>query len=168
MTTTVTPADIERTRLETMEHIHEVRWLLCVAAVQLIDRAHAHDASKLVEPELSGFAALKANLRDVEYGTPAYQQALAEARDVVQHHYQHNSHHPEFYPDGIRGMTLLDLLEMICDHASASRRTANGSIWKSLEHNRQRFNLSDDLYQILANTIKALELDSFKSAPVAP
>ena len=166
--TTITEADIERTRLETLQHIHEVRWLMCLAAVQIINRGHAHDASKLVEPELSGFAALKVRLADVEYGTPAYRQALADAREVVQHHYRVSDHHPDHFPNGIRDMNLLQILEMVADWASASKRTKDGSIWKSLEVNRDRFNLSSDLVMVLANTIKALELDSFDSAPVSP
>lgn len=96
--TTATPADIARSREATLDHIAEVRRLMGLVIDNLQSRAILHDASKLREPELSGFAALQTRLADISYGTPAYRQALAEAREVVSHHYAWNDHHPEFWP----------------------------------------------------------------------
>ena len=57
----------------------------------------------------------------------------------------------------LRGMTLVDLLEMICDWKAATMRHIDGDIYKSLVDNKKRFGISDDLYEILLNTVKMIE-----------
>jgi hypothetical protein len=57
---------------------------------------------------------------------------------------------------GINGMTLLDLIEMICDWKAATLRHGDGDIYKSLEINAERFKYSGQLKQILKNTIDEL------------
>lgn len=61
--------------------------------------------------------------------------------------------------DGINGMTLIDLIEMMCDWKAATLRHADGDIYKSLEINAERFKYSPQLKQILKNTID--EINSF-------
>jgi hypothetical protein len=51
-------------------------------------------------------------------------------------------------------MTLVDLCEMIADWKAASMRHNNGDILKSIEINQPRFNYSDELKQILINTVE--------------
>jgi hypothetical protein len=51
---------------------------------------------------------------------------------------------------------LLDLVEMFCDWKAATERHADGSIEKSIEHNRVRFALGEQLTQILINTRKEM------------
>lgn len=59
------------------------------------------------------------------------------------------------YPTtGIYGMDLLDVVEMLCDWKAAGMRHADGDILKSLEINRERFKMSDQLYRIFKNTIE--------------
>lgn len=53
----------------------------------------------------------------------------------------------------LRGMNLVDVLEMLCDWKAASIRHNDGDILKSLEIQKTRFGISDELYQILRNTI---------------
>ncbi len=67
----------------------------------------------------------------------------------LEHHYGNNSHHPEFYENGIKGMNLIDLVEMLCDWKAATLRHINGDLLKSIEQNQKRFNYSDELKQIL-------------------
>ena len=62
----------------------------------------------------------------------------------------------EHYPDGIAGMSLLSVVEMLCDWKAASERTAQGSIAASLAHNKERFGISEQLASILANTVREL------------
>lgn len=64
----------------------------------------------------------------------------------------------------LKGMTLLDLIEMLCDWKAAGERHANGSIVKSLEHNKGRFNISDEMQDVLRNT--AIELGWINNATV--
>lgn len=119
-------------------------------------RAQLHDRSKLSEPEKSGYDQLAIKLKDCAYGSDEYKAALAEANHVINHHYTHNSHHPEHYMDGISGMSLLDIIEMLCDWKAASERTKQGSITQSLSHNKERFKISDQLGEILWNTVQEL------------
>ncbi len=154
--TTITLADIERTDEDTREHIAKVQARLGQAISNLIERAAHHDGSKLIEPERSGYAALQARLADIRYGTPEYREALAECRPTIEHHYQHNDHHPEHWPNGIRDMSLLSLLEMLADWKAAGERTREGSMRQSLDVNRRRFGPDDMLFAVLENTAREL------------
>jgi hypothetical protein len=53
---------------------------------------------------------------------------------------------------GIAGMDLLDLIEMYCDWAAATLRHKTGDLGKSIEHNAQRFGMSDTLASVFRNT----------------
>lgn len=141
---------------DTQEHINKVQVRIAEVQVLLDDRASAHDRSKLSEPEKSGYDKLTADLKDIVYGSPEYKQALADAKPVIDHHYQVNTHHPEHHAQGIAGMSLLDIIEMLCDWKAASERTKQGSIAASLTHNKERFGISDQLAAILENTVREL------------
>lgn len=152
----MTPADIQRTRLDTLDHIFKVRRFLMTLTDELYERGMLHDQSKLEEPEQSGYAALQIRLTDCEYGTDEYRAALAEAGPTIAHHYAANRHHPEHWPGGVEDMTLIDIVEMLCDWKAASLRTKQGSILASIDHNEQRFKLSPQLAAILRNTVREL------------
>ena len=141
---------------DTLDHIDKVRSRLATVTLLLQGRAAQHDTSKLAEPEKSGYDQLTVKLKDCVYGSDEYRAALAEAKPVIDHHYAANSHHPEHYPNGIAGMSLLDVIEMLADWKAASERTKQGSIAQSLEHNKTRFGISDQLAAILENTVKEL------------
>lgn len=141
---------------DTIDHIEKVDENLKAITRNLTQRRYAHDASKLEEPELSGFEALRVNLADIEYGSEAYYLALRSARDTIAHHYARNTHHPEHFPGGISGMSLLDIIEMLADWKAAGERTKNGNIAKSLEVNFGRFEIGEPLRSILINTVREL------------
>jgi hypothetical protein len=82
-------------RPDTYEHIGEVRGLVLGAAADLMRRAHIHDASKLVEPEVSVFDEVSPRLRKLTYGSDEYKASLAEMGEALAHHYAENRHHPE-------------------------------------------------------------------------
>ena len=54
-------------------------------------------------------------------------------------------------------MNLVDIIEMFCDWKAATLRHGDGDIMKSIEINAKRFNMSDELKQILINTVEILE-----------
>jgi len=141
---------------DTEQHIRKVQARMDVVIHELRARAEVHDASKLREPEKSGYDQLTAKLADVEYGSDAYRAALEEARPTIEHHYAVSPHHPEHWTNGIAGMSLLDVIEMLCDWKAASERTKQGSIAQSLGHNRMRFQIDDQLASILENTVREL------------
>mgnify|MGYP000452718941 FL=1 len=144
-------------RPETYKHIGEVRKRMNVCIKDLIRRAEVHDASKLESPEVEAFDQYTPMLAGITYGSDEYRSCLDKMRPAIDHHQKSNSHHPEFYPNGIQGMSLLDLLEMICDWKAATLRHNDGDIRKSIEINQKRFGYSDELKQILLNTLPVVE-----------
>lgn len=144
-------------RSDTLAHINRVRELLAEAMDNLALRAERHDASKLEEPEKSIFDACTLKLKAMAYGSDEYRAALAELKPALDHHYAANSHHPEHYKDGVDGMSLFDVLEMLLDWKAATERMkGGGDIRRSLQINNERFRLSPQLSSILANTIREL------------
>jgi len=145
---------------ETRKHMARVGELLHVVVVDLLNRADNHDASKIAEPEAGIFEVYTDKLRDVTYGSDEYKKYLGEMKPALDHHYAKNAHHPEHNPDGVTGMTLMDLVEMVVDWKAASERHNNGNILRSIETNTKRFDIAPQLAQVLVNTVKALGLIS--------
>jgi hypothetical protein len=143
-------------RNDTEEHIKNVRGFLSDVVGDLSARSLIHDGSKLEEPEKSMYDEFTPKLRGSTYGSDEYKGFLKDMGAALQHHYAVNSHHPEHYPNGINGMSLLDLIEMLADWKAAGMRHSNGSIAQSMEINRKRFGMSDQLYEIFMNTITEL------------
>lgn len=141
---------------DTLAHIGRVRQLIRLCQSNLNTRALHHDDSKCEAPEKPVFDEMTPKLKASTYGSEEYKGFLAHMKVALDHHYAANSHHPEHYPNGISGMSLLDVLEMLCDWKAAGERHANGSIAKSLEVNKGRFGISDQLASILQNTAKEL------------
>jgi hypothetical protein len=144
-------------RADTLAHIERVDELLNDCAQRMEMRGMVHDQSKLQEPEKSTFDACTMKLKTMAYGSYEYKAALAELKPALDHHYAANSHHPEHYANGVDGMNLFDVLEMLMDWKAATERMKNGGdIRRSLEINRDRFKLSPQLENILANTIEEM------------
>lgn len=143
-------------KADTMLHIKRVQELLSLAARELLKRGEYHDQSKLEMMEKELFDAFTPKLAGCTYGSEEYKAFLIELKPALDHHYQHNSHHPEHYPFGINGMDLFDLMEMFFDWKAAGERHNNGNIFNSLRINKQRFNISDQVYSILVNTADRL------------
>lgn len=142
--------------VDTKNHIARVRELMSVCSSEILKRANVHDASKLEEPEKSTFDYATPRLAGSTYGSDEYKGFLAELKPALDHHYSRNSHHPEHYKNGVDGMSLLDVLEMLCDWKAAGERHNNGSIQRSLEINKDRFKVSPQLQSILENTAKEM------------
>jgi hypothetical protein len=144
-------------RIDTYAHIHEVQRFLGRALLDVLRRCWEHDQSKLRSPEKEVFDEFTPKLAGSTYGSEEYRSYLAGMKPALDHHYAHNNHHPEHYPDGIRGMSLLDLIEMTCDWKAATLRHNDGDIRRSIEVNQGRFGYSDELKQILLNTLPIIE-----------
>lgn len=143
-------------RPHTLVHIGEVRRRVEEVRNKLAGRQAVHDLSKLADPEKSVFDAMTPRLKASTYGSDEYKGFLAEMKTALDHHYAHNSHHPEHYPDGIRGMCLIDVIEMLADWKAATMRHADGDLSKSIEINQKRFGYGDELKAILVNTASRL------------
>jgi len=145
---------------DTHTHINTVFNYMRRATGLLMARAVSHDASKLQEPEKSVLDEFTLKLRNTTYGSDEYKQNLKGMGVGLQHHYENNPHHPEHFANGIVGMSLLDLLEMLCDWKAASLRHLDGDILQSIELNQARYHYSDELKSFLINTIKEMDMIS--------
>jgi hypothetical protein len=147
------------TIVQTLEHIGNVRRMMTAVAMQLVQRGEDHDASKLGTEELPLFVKFTPKLKNSVYNSAEYKEYLAEMQPALVHHYAVSRHHPELYPSGVDDMTLIDLIELLIDWKAATLRHATGDIRKSIEINKERFGLSDQLVKILFNTLNALEVE---------
>lgn len=164
----MTPEESDWAWQELLKHVVRVRGLLGMMLGELVIRCREHDQTKFQNPEREPFFRITTSLHGLTYGSPEYMAQL-EKEDVkfaLKHHYEHSRHHPEHYENGINGMTLVDLLEMMADWRAASERHEDGCIWKSIEINTKRFGLGSQLVQILKNTAKMMEaLDERREFP---
>ena len=142
---------------DTLEHKQMVMHFMNMLIKELMDRAEHHDDSKLEQDELPLFDEYTPKLKVTEYDSEEYKGFLEGLKPALEHHYANNRHHPEHFPDGIKNMNLVDLVEMICDWKAATYRQRNGNILKSIDINRERFGYSKELQGILDNTIQLFE-----------
>lgn len=145
------------TNFETMEHINSVRYFMSKIIKELVDRMNEHDQSKLESPEVEMFAQYTDKLSGSTYGSKEYNEFLSDLKPALDHHYANNRHHPEHFKDGVNEMNLIDLLEMVADWQASVLRNSNGDVRKSIEINKERFGLSDQLVKILNNTVDFIE-----------
>jgi hypothetical protein len=126
---------------------------------ELIKRAQDHDNSKFSEEEFPFLVKAMDDLHKVQFGTPEYAEVREKWSGLFNSHYKKNSHHPEFYPNGIEDMNLLDLVELLCDWKAASMRKENGgTISNSIRVGTERYGLSSQLVKILENTARACKM----------
>ncbi len=136
----------------TLEHMRKVSDNLLLIARQLAERATVHDKSKLEAPEKELFDEMTPKLKGMTYGSEEYKEALKKLKPALDHHYKHNSHHPEHFEHGIAEMTLVDLVEMFCDWLAAVERHSDGCIHESIKINKDRFKIPPELCDIFGQT----------------
>lgn len=143
-------------RPETWEHIATVQGLLFDAITELMRRQAEHDRSKLESPEREVFDEFTPKLRESTYGSDEYWTFLQGMDEGLAHHYAHNRHHPEYHSSGIRGMNLMDVVEMLADWKAATLRHRDGDLHRSIAQNAARFGYGEELGHILLNTAEDL------------
>lgn len=141
---------------DTQAHIHEVRERMEEIVGSLRYRSAVHDRSKLEEPEKSMYDEFVPKLKSLVYGSDEYKATLVEMGAALKHHYAVNSHHPEAHERGIRGMDLLDVVEMFADWAASISRVKDGDLRVSIVKNQERFGYTDELREILLNTADSM------------
>lgn len=141
-------------RADTLIHAHRVGELLMQVITELGWRATHHDRSKTEPPEVHVFDEYTPKLKESTYGSDEYKGFLEAMGEGLAHHYAYNRHHPEHFEDGIYGMTLVDVAEMLADWKAATERHADGSLERSFDIQRDRFDISDQLMAILVNTAR--------------
>ena len=125
------------------------------AATALFHRAAVHDNSKFSPEEFELYDKVFPELQKYAYGSPELRAVYAQIKPALKHHFSVNRHHPEYHESGIKGMNLIDMLEMVCDWMAASRRSQTG-IDKGLEINKERYGIDDQLFEIIKNTVTSL------------
>lgn len=146
----------EATLLDTIDHIRKVQTYLMQLVIELHSRALLHDSSKLMPPELEGYAGLSDAVRGLKYGTEEYRAAFAPFKSIIQHHYEANDHHPEHFAGGVSEMNLLQIVEMVADWKAASMRNSK-TLTETLDASFQRFGIDAQLAAVIRNTATFLD-----------
>ena len=141
---------------ETLKHINRVREVMSDMVGKLNERSRHHDDSKLQDPEFRGFVEYTPKLRNCTYGSDEYNGYLKGLKPTLDHHYKFNAHHPEAFQDGMKDMSLIDIIELLADWKSASERHADGDIRRSIEINQKRFGYPDYFKKMLLNTAEEM------------
>lgn len=144
-------------QMETQKHIENVRRYIRFVTDKLTTRGIEHDKLKLESPEVDIFTEYTPKLAETTYDSDEYRTYLKEMDVALQHHYANYRHHPEHFENGINDMTLIDVVEMLCDWKAATLRHNDGNLLKSIEANAQRFGYDDQLKQIFINTAKMFD-----------
>lgn len=133
-------------------HISRVRKHINTFVQLLLKRAINHDRSKLEEPELSWWKEMDKEPR-YPYCSEEYKQKIKRWDKVFKHHYKYNRHHPEHYDYGVSEMTLVDIVEMMCDWLGYKDTITISEALKVCDEQMKRYNISDDVRQIIFNTL---------------
>ena len=139
---------------DTQNHICDVRNIIELFQRELRNRAMSHDYSKLSDEEFPVFKEVLDNSKSAKYGTPEYDAVKKKLLPALEHHYKENRHHPEHFIDGIDGMNLVDVLEMLVDWTAATQRHKDDNIMNSIKINAKKYHINPQLENILINTVK--------------
>jgi len=140
---------------QTTKHKIYVLYYILKFCISLIARALKHDLSKYRHDESKHFVGLKV-LKNITYGSNDYLQLLEQLKPATELHYTRNPHHPEYHPNGINDMTLVDLVEMFFDWYASTKKHNDGNMYRSININSQRFNMSEQLCDIFRNSANYL------------
>jgi hypothetical protein len=136
-----------------VDHKRRVAWYLQIAAGDLFRRATVHDNSKFSPEEFEAYEEAFPGLQRYAYGTDEFKAELKKIEPAIRHHYSVNDHHPEYFGDGINGMNLVQIMEMVFDWLAASARSKT-DFTHGLEINKARFGISDQLFEVIKNTVQ--------------
>ncbi|KAF2069786.1 hypothetical protein CYY_008893 [Polysphondylium violaceum] len=120
----------------TEKHINRVRELMMLMEgyetlkrSDLLERGIAHDQSKYLEPEVTGYIWLSwfhyCKNSNIKFAYPS-DTIIEMVNNAVDHHLKSNLHHPESHSN-INNMSTLDIVEMVCDWSAISQELNQGS-----------------------------------------
>lgn len=140
---------------DTLRHTDMVKRIFnFIILPELEKRKENHDLSKLRSPEKEVYDEYIPKLKETPFGSKEYVKVRNEIQENgLKHHFEENRHHPEHFKNGINDMTIIDLVEMFVDW-EASAYYSDTSFKDGLKFNKKKFNMSEQLYQIFANTHK--------------
>ncbi|MCQ9208915.1 MAG: DUF5662 family protein [Omnitrophica bacterium] len=142
---------------DTILHISEVRENLEIMTGELTRRGLTHDRTKLQAFEFDAFVSTRDKFKKANYGSKEYQECVDATKPAIDHHYKHNSHHTGFHADGINGMTLIDIMEMVADWRAAARRSPDKTLFDTLDYCFKKYKIEKQLRAIIMNTLVRLK-----------
>ena len=146
---------------DTKEHIELVARFISRIRKELGSRAICHDRSKLRSPEKEMYDTWRPKLDVLDIKSQEYKDALTQMmKDALPHHYAANRHHPEHFENGLAGMNVVDLTEMICDWFAAAQRK-NQTVDMAWVEQRFKIEKGTLLYAIIENTVEAFKQGKF-------
>ncbi len=143
-----------------IKHIGKVSSLLRKVARTLESRADTHDMTKFETDEFSGFCQLDSYRLHgkEEYGSKTYEAGMNT--DAVKLHLSRNSHHIEYWFNGLTDMSFADVVEMLIDWEIArQQRDTEQDINKTWVTRQERFKLSDFEIAFLRMVWEKIERD---------
>jgi hypothetical protein len=146
--------DEQRTLYLIVKHKESIAIWLAKFCAELAYRNATHDNSKYSEEEFGIQAACVDDFEKYEFNSPEELKLREKLLPGTTIHRKRNRHHPEHFENGIDGMNLIDLLEMIGDWKSASERVKGDSLRKSVPILKEKYNISPQLLKIIENTLK--------------
>jgi hypothetical protein len=144
-----------------VDHKRRVAGYMQIVANELFRRAATHDNSKFSPEEFEAYDQAFPQFKKYAFGSLEMNAVYESIKPALQHHFQENDHHPEYYEfeadgiHGIDGMNLISLIEMVCDWLAASHRSQTG-IKQGLEISKKKYHIDDQLFGIIKNTVDAL------------
>jgi len=143
------------TENEIREHIKKVQLKLMHFCYILMERGTNHDKSKLEFPELEGFKEMDKE-PPFPYGSQEYKEKKSRYSWLFEHHYKKNRHHPDAWTDNYTFPfcpDLVDLVEFLCDNISYKEDMSYCEAKKLIEIQTKRYGFSEELSDILQNTL---------------
>lgn len=141
----------------THQHIARVRELLSEFAIEMIKRGNVHDKSKFLSVEIEPLQAMQ-DVIDKDghapFGSDEYKRRTDMLGPMIEHHRANNSHHPEYYKNGVAGMDLFDVVEMFFDWKAASERGEESAM--NLSFAMDKYDVREPLASIFRNTADRL------------
>lgn len=151
--------DKEQRNLElVLIHKEQIAMLLAKFAAELTYRAAIHDNSKFSPDEFNVHSDNVHHFNKYQFNTKEEQELRHRLSPASISHRKRNRHHPEYFENGIDGMNIIDLLEMICDWKSASTRVPGDSLRKGFPILKEKYNISPQLLKILENTARDFKM----------
>lgn len=147
--------DETKTLITIIRHINLVRFNLNKIAHRLKEKATVHDSSKYSIDEFEGFKEINRIAREHPFGSKEYKDSIKNNQAVALH-YSRNTHHPEHYQDGIDGMNLLDIIEMVADWKAASDTYGLTTFKESLEIQKGRYKLTSEQWYMINKIAECL------------
>lgn len=136
-----------------VEHKTTVVQYLLYITEDLRHRAVVHDDSKLDQFEKDMYDALSKEYKHHKSKSNISEKSKMIIKRGLEHHYCLNNHHPEHFKNGINDMTLIDIIEMLCDWMTYADR-CHKDINEIIDYYQHKYNFSNEFKTLINNTIK--------------